>query len=179
MDARDADAKPQVFSSTDLLGTVYADLRRMARGMVNSEAPQTLTATALVHEAWLRVSRDGTPRWENRRHFFGAAAQAMRRVLMNRARDKHRVKRGGGQEHIPLEDMEIEAPAPEAELLAVDEALDRLAHEQPLIAEIVSLRYFTGLKWPEIAEITGLSERDLNRHWAFARAWLKTEIEGH
>ncbi|WP_395749864.1 ECF-type sigma factor [Prosthecobacter sp.] len=163
-------------SASELLPQVYEDLRHLARRMVAANAQQTLTATALVHEAWMRVAKDREPRWENRRHFFGAAAQAMRRILLNRARDKHRLKRGGNHEHVVLDDVEIAAPAPEEELLALDEALDRLAMEDPFLAEIVGLYYFTGLKWPEIAEMTGVSERELNRQWTFARAWLRTEL---
>jgi len=165
-------------SAADLLPQVYDDLRKLARGMVAGDSQQTLTATALVHEAWLRVSKDSAPRWESRRHFFGAVAQAMRRILINRARDKHRLKRGGGHEHVLVEDEAIASPMPDEEMLAVDEALQRLEKEDAVAAEIVSLRFFAGLKWPEIAEITGMNERELNRQWAYARAWLKTEITG-
>jgi len=165
-------------SSAELLPQVYDDLRKLARGMVASNGLQTLTATALVHEAWLRVSKDDEPRWENRRHFFGAAAQAMRRILINRARDKHRLKRGGAHEHVQAEDDLIIAPMPDESLLAVDEALQRLEQEDAVAAEIVSLRFFAGLKWPEIAELTGINERELHRQWTYARAWLKTEITG-
>lgn len=164
--------------SSELLPGVYDDLRRLARGMMHSDGLQTLSATALVHEAWLRVSQSDGPQWENRRHFFGAAAQAMRRILLNRIRDKHRLKRGGGHEHVPLEDATIIAPMPDDDMLAMDEALQRLEKEDALASEIVSLRFFAGLKWLEIAELTGLSERELNRQWAFARAWLKAEITG-
>ena len=162
-------------NSADLLPGVYDELRKLARGMMSSESgPQTLTATALVHEAWLRVGGESV--WENRRHFFGAAAQAMRRILMNRVRDRQRLKRGGIQERVELEDDMIIMPAPDDELLAVDEALGRLAAADPLGAEIVSLRFFAGMAWTEIAAVTGLTERELNRQWAFARAWLKAEI---
>lgn len=150
--------------------------------MMSSESgPQTLTATALVHEAWLRVGGESV--WENRRHFFGAAAQAMRRILMNRVRDRQRLKRGGIQERVEMEDDMIVSPAPDDELLAVDDellavddALGKLAAADALGAEIVSLRFFAGMAWAEIAAVTGLSERELNRQWAFARAWLKAEI---
>ena len=168
----------------ELLPKLYDELRQMARGqMARESGGQTLTATALVHEAWLRVSKAGGTEWESRRHFFGAAAQAMRRILMNRARDKARLKRGGGgMERVPLEavgedDTAIIAPAPDEELLAVDEALDRLTAEDPAAGEIVRLRYFAGLTWPEISELTGMSERELNRQWAFARAWLRDAME--
>ena len=163
-------------SASELLPQVYDDLRKLARGMVAANAQHTLTATALVHEAWIRVSKDTSPRWENRRHFFGAAAQAMRRILLNRARDKHRLKRGGNHEHVVLDDVEIAAPAPDEELLALDEALERLAKEEPFLAEVVGLRYFVGLKWQEIAEMTGIEERELHRQWTFVRAWLRTEL---
>lgn len=165
-------------SASALLPEVYDDLRRLARGMVAGNAQQTLTATALVHEAWLRVSKDDEPRWENRRHFFGAAAQAMRRILINRARDKHRLKRGGNHERVDLDDVEIAAPVPEEDLLALNDALDRLAKAEPFLAELVGLRYFVGLKWQEIAEMTGVEERELHRQWTFVRAWLKAEIKG-
>lgn len=164
--------------SSELLPDVYNDLRRLARGMMHSDGLQTLSATALVHEAWLRVSKSEQPQWENRRHFFGAAAQAMRRILLNRIRDKNRLKRGGAHEHVLADDDVIIAPMPDEDLLAVDEALQRLEKEDAVAAEIVSLRFFAGLKWPEIAELTGINERELNRQWTFARAWLKTEITG-
>lgn len=145
--------------------------------MVARDGLQTLTATALVHEAWLRVSKDENSKWESRRHFFGAAAQAMRRILLNRHRDKHRLKRGGGHEHVSVDDLPVAAPVPDEQLEAMDEALTRLAQAEPLVAEVVNLRWFAGLKWSEIADLTGMPERELNRLWAFARAWLKTEIE--
>ena len=156
----------------------------MARGhMARESGLQTLTATALVHEAWLRVSKDEGQQWESRRHFFGAAAQAMRRILINRARDKTRLKRGGeGVERVPL-DAVTEAEAailtslPDEELLAVDEALDQLTASDAVAGEIVRLRFFAGLTWPEISELTGLSERELHRQWAFARAWLRDAME--
>jgi RNA polymerase sigma factor (TIGR02999 family) len=144
--------------------------------MVATNGLQTLTATALVHEAWMRVSKETSPRWENRRHFFNAAAQAMRRILINRARDKHRQKRGGNHEHVDLNDVEIAAPMPDADLLALDEALERLGKEDPFLAEVVGLRFFVGLSWPEIADVTAVPERELHRQWTFARAWLRTEL---
>lgn len=163
-------------SSSELLPKVYDDLRKLARGMVATNGLQTLTATALVHEAWMRVSKETSPRWENRRHFFNAAAQAMRRILINRARDKHRQKRGGNHEHVDLNDVEIAAPMPDADLLALDEALERLGKEDPFLAEVVGLRFFVGLSWPEIADVTAVPERELHRQWTFARAWLRTEL---
>ena len=156
----------------DLSPTIYDELRRLARGHMAAESgPQTLTATALVHEAWLRISSDGqeTRMWQNRRHFFGAAAEAMRRILIDRAREKMAAKHGARAEHTSVEDLDIIAPSPDEELLAVHDALAKLTAEDPLAGEIVSLRYFAGLAWAEIADVTGLSERDLGRQWQFAR----------
>lgn len=164
-------------SASALLPEVYDDLRKLARGMVAREGLQTLTATALVHEAWLRVSKDEQSKWESRRHFFGAAAQAMRRILLNRHRDKQRLKRGGAHEHVSADEIPVAAPVPDEQLEAMDEALTRLAEAEPLLAEVVNLRWFAGLKWSEISDVVGVPERELNRLWAFARAWLKTEIE--
>ena len=162
-------------NSSDLIPLVYEELRKIARSqMVLESGPQTLSATALVHEAWLRVGDE--VRWQSRRHFFGAAAEAMRRILIERARAKARLKRGGEFERVDFEDVEIEAPAAGEDVLALDEALAKLMREDPDVAEIVSLRYFAGLKWPEIAEMTGLSERELNRQWEYARAWLRAEM---
>lgn len=159
-----------------MLPLVYEELRRLARGRLASEAAQTLSATALVHEAWLRVG--GTEKvWNSRRHFFCAAAEAMRRILIDRARAKLRNKRGGGAEHVAVEDCEIIAPMPDDELLAVDEALERLRVEDPLAAEIVTLRCFAGLAWQEISELTGLSVRDLGRQWEYARSWLHAAVK--
>ena len=163
-------------NSADLLPGVYDELRKLARGMMSSESgPQTLTATALVHEAWLRVG--GESAWENRRHFFGAAAQAMRRILVERARARQRMKRGGVQEQVELEDEMIVAPGPDEELLAIHDALTRLVDADPAAAEIVHLRYFAGLTWSDMAELTGSSERELGRQWEYARAWLKADME--
>lgn len=166
-------------SSGELVAVVYHELRRLARGhMADESGPQTLTATALVHEAWLRVDGTGERQWENRRHFLGAAAEAMRRILIDRARAKGALKRGGGAAHVPLEELEIAGPTADDQLLAVHEALDKLAMEDSILAEIVQLRYFIGLKWDEISELTGLSERDLQRRWHYARKWLHVEITG-
>jgi RNA polymerase sigma factor (TIGR02999 family) len=142
--------------------------------MRSETGPQTLSATALVHEAWLRVGSDVI--WRSRRYFFSAAAEAMRRILIERARSKARIKRGGELERVELDDVEIVAPTMGEDLLALDEALAKLKCEDPAAAEIVNLRYFAGLKWAEIAEMTGLSERELNRQWEFARAWLRAEM---
>ena len=166
-------------ASDELLPVIYEELRRLARGhMARESGPQTLTATAQVHEAWLRVSGDAAEGriWQNRRHFFGAAAEAMRRILIDRAREKRAAKRGGGVERVSLDEAEIAADSPDEELLAVHDALAKLTAQDALAGEIVSLRYFAGLKWEEIADITGMSERDLQRQWHFARTWLHAEI---
>jgi len=159
----------------ELLPLVYAELRQLARAKMAREQPgHTLQPTALVHEAWMRL---GDARFENRAHFFGAAAEAMRRILVERARRRHREKRGGGAEHLDVDDVEIAAPiANDAELLAVHEALDRLVAHDPRKAELVKLRYFGGLSFEEAASVLGISVPTAHRDWAYARAWLHQEI---
>jgi RNA polymerase sigma factor (TIGR02999 family) len=154
---------------------VYAELRQMASAkMARERSGQTLQATALVHEAWLRLS-DGV--FQSRAHFFGAAAEAMRRILVDRARRKKASKNGGGAEHVDIEEVEIAAPLGNGdEMLAVHEALDRLAAYDSRKAELVKLRYFTGLSFEEVAEVLGISVRTAARDWDFARAWLHREI---
>ena len=158
-----------------MLPLVYAELRQMARVKMAGEQPgHTLQATALVHEAWLRL---GEQSFENRAHFFGAAAEAMRRILVERARRKQRAKRGGGVEHVDVDEIEIAAPvANEDELLAIHDALDRLAAHDARKAELVKLRYFAGLSFEETAEVLGISVPTAHRAWAYARAWLHQEI---
>lgn len=162
-------------AADELLPLVYAELRRVAALKMAHERPgQTLQPTALVHEAWLRLG-DGV--FANRAHFFSAAAEAMRRILVERARRKHRQKRGGGAEHVDIDEIEIAAPvADDEELLAVHEALDRLATDDARKAELVKLRYFVGLSFEEAAEILGVSVPTAHRDWAYARAWLHQEI---
>lgn len=163
-------------TSEQLLPQVYEELRRLARQNVHAEGgTQTLTATALVHEAWLRLSKAEHPLWEDRRHFFNAAAQAMRWILVDRARKRQSIKRGKGAEHVELEDSQIEAPADDEELLAINESLTRLAAKDPQAAELIHLRYYAGLKWSEMAELTGMTERELARHCDYARAWLRAD----
>ncbi len=162
-----------------LVPLVYAELRRLAAAKMARERPgQTLQATALVHEAWLRiVDESGQPQFENRAHFFTAAAEAMRRILIERARRRLAVRHGGGAEHVDLDSMEIAiAPGKEDELLAVHEALDSLAAEHPRKAEVVKLHYFTGLTLEEAADVLGISHPTAKRDWAFARGWLRREI---
>lgn len=165
---------------TELLPVLYDELRNLARGqMARESGPQTLSATALVHEAWLRISGgSGEPVWQSRRHFFGAAAEAMRRIMIERARGKMRIKHGGDYERVEWCEAEIIAVVPDDNLLALDEALAKLMLDDPMAGEIVSLRYFAGLKWSEIAEMTGMSERELSRQWEYARTWLHAEMTG-
>lgn len=158
-----------------LLAKVYAELRQLARAKMAREQPgHTLQPTALVHEAWLRL---GDQSFENRAHFFGAAAEAMRRILIDRARRKLTEKRGANAEHIDADEIEIGAPIEkDGELLAVHEALDALATHDPRKAELVKLRYFAGLTIEEAAEILGISMPAAKRDWAYARAWLFRKI---
>ena len=157
------------------MAAVYAELRQIAAAKMAREQPgHTLQATALVHEAWLRLG-DGV--FENRAHFFGTAAEAMRRILVDRARRKNSRKHGGGVEHRDIDEMEIAMPlGDDDEMLAVHEALNRLATYDPRKAELVKLRYFAGLSFEEAAEVLGISVRTAARDWDFARAWLHREI---
>jgi RNA polymerase sigma factor (TIGR02999 family) len=156
-----------------LLAVVYDELRKLAAHKMARERPgQTLQATALVHEAWLNMGGEN-PQWQNRAHFFGAAAEAMRRILIDRARWKLAARHGGGQERVNMEDIEIAAPTGnDEELLAVHDALDQLATEDPQKAELVKLRFFAGLTLEEAGTVMGISERTAKRHWAYAKAWL-------
>jgi len=163
-----------------LLPLVYDELRRLAQWQMSREKPgQTLQATALVHEAWLRLVGHGNDRWEGRRHFFAAAAEAMRRILIDSARRKQSVRHGGGMQRMELGELQVAAGAPDEELLAVDEALNAFAAHDPRKAELVKLRYFVGLTLEEAANTLGLSERTAKRDWAYARAWLYREITRH
>jgi len=161
-----------------LLTLVYDELRRMAAAKMAGELPgQTLQATALVHEAWLRLGGEDQPTWRNRAHFFGAAAEAMRRILIDRARRRRAQRHGGGQQRVSVDDIELAAqPDREDELLAVHEALDKLAAQDPPKAELVKLRYFAGMTVSEAALALGISEPTAARWWAFARTWLYEEI---
>jgi RNA polymerase sigma factor (TIGR02999 family) len=158
-----------------LLPLVYDELRRLASRRLEQESPgQTLQATALVHEAYLRlVGSDPARRWDGRGHFFAAAAEAMRRILVDRARDRRRLKRGGGRGRVDLDlgSVSLDA-APDDDLIDLDEALTELGREDPVCARLVSLRFFAGLTQAEAAEALGLARRTADRHWAYARAWL-------
>jgi RNA polymerase sigma factor (TIGR02999 family) len=158
-----------------LLPLVYDELRKLAAVRLAQEKPgQTLQATALVHEAYLRLvgSGDREPSWNNRAHFFGAAAEAMRRILINRARDKGRQKRGGQGQRIDLEQVELAVDATHEDLLALDESIERLAVENSECAKVVKLRFFAGLSIDDTAAAMGVSPSTAKRHWAYARAWL-------
>src|SRR6185436_6657779 len=162
----------------ELLPLVYAELRRLAAHRMAHEAPgQTLQPTALVHEAWLRlVAPEQQAQFQNRAHFFGAAAEAMRRILVDRAREKKALKRGGNLERVDMDAVELPSPMPDEELLALDEALDRLATVDTRAAEMVKLCFFVGLTQEEAARELGVSVSTAERIWAFARAWLLHEV---
>jgi RNA polymerase sigma factor (TIGR02999 family) len=164
-------------ASGELLPLVYHELRRLAAHKMSAEsAGHTLQPTALVHEAWLKLVDSPAQSWQNRAHFFGAAAEAMRRILIDRARRKNRQRRGSGAEHLDADEIEIASPAPDDQLLALNEALNRFATLEPQQAELVKLRYFVGLKIEEAAEILGISEATAKRWWVYARAWLFDEL---
>jgi RNA polymerase sigma factor (TIGR02999 family) len=161
-----------------LLPLVYDELRKLAAAKLAKEKPgQTLQATALVHEAYLRLVGSETQRtYRDRGHFFASAAAAMRRILVDNARAKRSDKRGGIRERELLQD--VAAPLPDDELLALHEALDQLAAEEPLKAQLVELRYFAGLTGDQAADVLGISPSAADRHWVFARAWLQTKVRG-
>ena len=165
-------------AAEQLLPFVYEELRHLAASRMAGESPgQTLQPTALVHEAWLRlVGGDSAARFANRAHFFAAAAEAMRRILIERARRKLAHKRGGRRERINLDEVEIAIHADDDTLLLVSDALEKLKLEDPRAAQLVNLRFFGGLKLEEAGQVLGISERTAKRCWAFARAWLYNEI---
>src|SRR5689334_2990203 len=168
-------------AAEQLLPLVYDELRRLAAQKLAQEKPgQTLQATALVHEAYLRLVGGGASAisWNSRGHFFGAAAEAMRRILVENARQKRAVKRAGDRVRVSLEGLDLADEAPPEQLLALDEALTRLAAEDPQKAELVKLRFFTGLSIEATAEALGISPATAKRWWTFARAWLLREVEG-
>jgi len=171
--AQQGDAK----AAEELLPMVYDELRRLAASKMASEKPgQTLQPTALVHEAWLRLVGNES-QWNSRGHFFGAAAEAMRRILIENARRKRAARHGGGQARLDINDVQIAAAARDDELLAVNDALERFAKRDPQKAELVKLRYFVGLTTEEAAEVLGVSIPTADRWWNFSRAWLFEEIE--
>src|SRR6266700_5418087 len=164
-------------AAQDLLPLVYEELRMLAAHKMANEAPgQTLQPTALVHEAWLRLVGTENPQFEGRGHFFAAAAEAMRRILIDRARQKLSLKRGAGAQRVNLDELEVAVAADDDTLLAVDDALAKLVKEDPDSAEFIRLRFFAGLTNDEAAKALGIPERTARRHWSFARAWLFREI---
>jgi RNA polymerase sigma factor (TIGR02999 family) len=160
-------------AADQLLPLVYRELRRLAASkMANESAGQTLQPTALVHEAWLRLVGNEAPTFQNRAHFFGAAAESMRRILIERARRRQALRHGGGHQRVGLEQVKLPFPGDDDQFLAVNEALEQLAAAHPLEAEVVKLRYFVGLTHDETADALGISVRTAKNYWAHARAWL-------
>ena len=165
-------------AAEELLPLVYEELRKLAAARMAQEAAgNTLQPTALVHEAWLRLVGAPHQDWNSRNHFFMAAAQAMRRILIDRARQKSRLKRGGDQQRVPLEELELATNADSETLLLVEEAMQRLTATDAVKARLVELRFFTGLSLEEAAQVLGISMPTAKRYWAYARAWLFQEIE--
>jgi RNA polymerase sigma factor (TIGR02999 family) len=167
-------------AAEQLLPLVYDELRRLAAQKLAQEKPgQTLQATALVHEAYLRlVDTEKAQQWDSRGHFFAAAAEAMRRILVDNARRKHRIKRGGDRKRLDLDSADLVSLTGPDELLVIDEALDKLAADDPVAAKLVGLRYFAGLSIEEAATAIGLSRSTAYDHWTYARAWLHHELYG-
>jgi RNA polymerase sigma factor (TIGR02999 family) len=167
-----------VKTAEELFPLVYAELHRLAAQKMAQEGPgHTLQATALVHEAWLRLGGAEQPRWQNRAHFFAAAAEAMRRILVDHARRKQRLKRGGDCQRVDIEETELPGPVPDEQLLEVDEALDELIKVNPRAAEVVKRKYFIELSHEEIAQQLGVSVATVERDWAYGKAWLFRQIE--
>lgn len=172
-----AAAKGEGLAARELFPQIYDELRRLAATRIQRGwQGQTLQPTALVHEAWLQLTRAGDRSWQNRAHFFGAAADAMRQILIDSARKKSRLKRGGGQTRINIEDVELAAVPPEDHILLIDEALQRLEAEHPEEARVVVLKFFGGLTNEEVAESLGVSRRTVDRQWAAAKIWMYQTI---
>ena len=166
-------------AAEELLVLVYDELRRLAASKLAQEASdQTLQPTALVHEAWLRLIGNQKPSFKDRTHFFRASAEAMRHILIDRARRKKTERHGGSYRRVDFEEFDVATPSANEQLLVVNEALDKLAVEHPVQAELVKLRYFAGLTNEEISEVLGISISTVKNYWAFSRAWLLNEIEG-
>jgi RNA polymerase sigma factor (TIGR02999 family) len=162
----------------ELLPLVYDELRKLAACRMANEAPgQTLQPTALVHEAWLRLGGAPDQAWDSRAHFFGAAAEAMRRILIENARRKRALRHDAGRAHLDLQALEIAAPAPDDQMLAIDEALNKLAALDKEKAELVKLRFFVGMTIEEAATVLAISEATAKRWWIYARAWLYAEVQ--
>ena len=164
-------------AADQLLPLVYDELRKLAASKMAREAPnQTLQPTALVHEAWLRLVGAENPTFANRAHFFAAAAEAIRRILIDKARRKRAIRHGAGKEHVQLDELEIAAPTNDDEILEIDEALDKLAQQNSAEADLVKLRYFVGMTLEEAAKAMNISPRTADNYWAHAKAWLFNEI---
>jgi RNA polymerase sigma factor (TIGR02999 family) len=169
----DAAGRGEAAASEELMPLVYDELRRLASGLLVREAPgATFQATSLVHEAWLRLAGAGDRNWNNRSHFFRVAAQAMRRILVDRARQKASVKYGSGRAQLNIDDLEVEAARPDDRILMIDEALVRLEEQDPESARITTLKFFGGFTNREIAKIDGVTERTVERQWAYAKTCL-------
>jgi RNA polymerase sigma factor (TIGR02999 family) len=165
-------------ASNELLSLVYGELRRLAASKMASEAPgQTLQATALVHEAWLRLTNDQKRQWNNRTHFFAAAAEAMRRILVDNARRKRTERHGGGHQRVEMFEIAYPEAQNDDQILAVSDALEKFAAEDKQKAELVKLRYFIGMTIEEAAAALGISAPTAKRYWAYARAWLADEMK--
>lgn len=165
-------------ASEELFPLIYDELRHLAAARMAHEQPgQTLQATAVVHEAWLRLVSDGNRTWKNRAHFFGAAAEAMRRILIENARRKSALKRGGGMTRVDIDGLDLAAASPDDKILLLDEALEKLKAEDPQKARIVVMKFFGGMTNQEIAEHIGVTERTIERQWAFARTWIFQTIK--
>jgi|ERR1051326_2014553 RNA polymerase sigma factor (TIGR02999 family) len=172
-------ARNEAPAADALLSLVYEELRKLAASrLANETAGHTLQPTALVHEAWLRLVRSNDQRFENRAHFFAAAAEAMRRILIDHARRKSARKHGGGLERVDPEQIDVPARAEDDTLLRVNESLDALAREDAQAAELVKLRFFVGLSVQDAAGVLGVTDRTARRYWRFARAWLLDALSG-
>jgi RNA polymerase sigma factor (TIGR02999 family) len=164
-------------AADELLPLIYEELRRLAAHKMSQEPPgQTLQATALVHEAYIRLVGSEARNWNSRTHFFAAAAEAMRRILIDNARRKQRLKHGGDRKRTDLNNADIAINSPSTDFIALDEALTKLAQEDPVKADLVKLRYFAGLTLEQASDILGLAQTTAKRHWTYARAWLYRQI---
>lgn len=173
----DANQKGDPKAAEELLPLVYGELRKLAASKLAQQPPdQTLQPTALVHEAYLRMLGNGNHSWQDRKHFFAAAAEAMRHLLVDRARRKAAARHGGGWQRVDLDDVVLAANTSDNNILLVNEALEKLAANDASCAQLVKLRFFGGLTFPQAAEVMGMSERTAKRSWAYARAWLFREI---
>jgi RNA polymerase sigma factor (TIGR02999 family) len=174
----DAISRGESQAAEKLLPLVYNELRNLAAArMLHESAGHTLQPTALVHEAWLRLVGDGGQNWKGRAYFFAAAAEAMRRILVEHARRKARLKHGGGQERLNIEEVDLAGPAPDDKILLVDEALEQLERSNPERARVVVMKFFGGMTNKEVADTLGIGERSVDRHWVCAKAWLFQQLQ--